>query len=694
MLAVPRSSSAPLTSCFVTAVAPTPLDIAATANVVIAADSTSRLSVLVIAAHPPPPPTMTSTIPQPFKHLRSIPYCFLAPSSTAPRCQRLQYRNSSHQSFPWDKIAPLPSKFKRRLDSGPQISMRGFSFKQILTLATQERHLESSKTRFKSVWLPPSTLSSISVARSLSRHRVHSIQGIQVWFNAGQGREDGIMVEYLQVDASMYGRSTLTFKLCSKPLGSWIIVIAHRKSVLPSLARIGARFVQHWLCYSRKLRAIQLGGMTVVPAVAELERGDYGWIMSAPASVILLRVPCLSYFNLALLGLELTLFSDRPRYVLVTGWLKAVEGGPDEYAQDPGEGTIVASERGHGMLASIPEENQRKVNVRFNYGARYELRYNIRLVWFGMSGDEVAAKDHLLESQAKNLEDSNSTPPPPSLTGSPTKLFIFDSFSLPMHPCLRIPEIAGLICTHLDPPEIRSSPTILPCPSNCGSGILPLWRVRASPFMVLPLILFGSQRCWKMFSGCLPSDAWVMEGTEQDGDMRPLRPNAHLLVSGYFEYVAFDKRMPPIQSIPHPAQYHLAALGSCASIYRHLPQFSSLKSISIQPRVQRDSVPDLSSVLSTLVLKCPHLTDVHIDLTLGLGNSDLGPEAQAVSHFVCQWGCVKSLSVQVLDQDAFRRASKLSRLHSFAVNTFPPGFSISPSGDTLPFLALRDLALG
>ncbi|KAJ7177368.1 hypothetical protein C8R43DRAFT_942639 [Mycena crocata] len=192
----------------------------------------------------------------------------------------------------------------------------------------------------------------------------------------------------------MYGRSTLTFKLCSKPLGSWIIVIAHRKSVLPSLARIGARFVQHWLCYSRKLRAIQLGGMTVVPAVAELERGDYGWIMSAPvisASVILLRVPCL---------------------VLVTGWLKAVEGGPDEYAQDP--------ERGHGMLASIPEENQRKVNVRFNYGARYELRYNIRLVWFGMSGDEVAAKDHLLESQAKNLEDSNSTPPPPSLTGRNT----------------------------------------------------------------------------------------------------------------------------------------------------------------------------------------------------------------------------------------------------------------------------------
>ncbi|KAJ7166398.1 hypothetical protein C8R43DRAFT_1121966 [Mycena crocata] len=84
--------------------------------------------VVVIAAHPPPPPT-TSTTP-----------------STALGSASRRYHSQNRfnvgtgvtdgltilYSFPWFKITPGASKLQHRLDSGPQVSMRGFNSNKIL----------------------------------------------------------------------------------------------------------------------------------------------------------------------------------------------------------------------------------------------------------------------------------------------------------------------------------------------------------------------------------------------------------------------------------------------------------------------------------------------------------------------------------------------------------------------------------
>lgn len=68
------------------------------------------------------------------------------------------------------------------------------------------------------------------------------------------------------------------------------------------------------------------------------------------------------------------------------------------------------------------------------------------------------------------------------------------------------------------------------------------------------------------------------------------------------------------------------------------------------------------SLLSTLALKCPKLTNVEIESKLGLSNSDLGPEAQAVSLFVCELKYVEQLVVQLLNQSALQHISQLESL--------------------------------
>ncbi|KAJ7139999.1 hypothetical protein C8R43DRAFT_1238635 [Mycena crocata] len=137
MLTVPSLSSlAPSASCFVAAVAPTPLNMTSPPTLSdLAADTTSRLSVVVTAALPPPPPTTSTTPSTTLETSRFDSYDYL---QVLHAVSILQIASTSALELPTSlftrfKIAPLASKFKPRLDSGPEISMRGFKYDQIFT---------------------------------------------------------------------------------------------------------------------------------------------------------------------------------------------------------------------------------------------------------------------------------------------------------------------------------------------------------------------------------------------------------------------------------------------------------------------------------------------------------------------------------------------------------------------------------
>ncbi|KAJ7139994.1 hypothetical protein C8R43DRAFT_1131731 [Mycena crocata] len=136
MLTVPSlSSSAPSASCFVAAVAPTPLNMTSPPTLSdLAADTTSRLSVVVTAALPPPPPTTSTTPSTTLETSRFDSYDYL---QVLHAVSILQIASTSALELPTlflrFKIAPVASKFKPTLDSGPEISMRGFKYHQIFT---------------------------------------------------------------------------------------------------------------------------------------------------------------------------------------------------------------------------------------------------------------------------------------------------------------------------------------------------------------------------------------------------------------------------------------------------------------------------------------------------------------------------------------------------------------------------------
>ncbi|KAJ7117847.1 hypothetical protein C8R44DRAFT_791514 [Mycena epipterygia] len=281
-----------------------------------------------------------------------------------------------------------------------------------------------------------------------------------------------------------------------------------------------------------------------------------------------------------------------------------------------------------------------------------------------------------------------------------------------MHHCSRIPEIVGMICVYLDlkrdpkfvqhqlpgaskQPWLRDLAAVArTCMDLHGPSLDSLWR---SAFENLLL--------------CMPSDVWALDEPNRPRRiprMRLLRPirvtdwdrifiyasRVRQLVSDFDESMPISNIFPAISGcLPHDLFPNLQNLH-----WRHSdPDFHYIylflrRSVTTIRFWLPSDLP--IPFLSTLAFKCPKLTNVDIQSKLGLDNSDLGPEAEAVSLFVCELQHIEKLAVQLLNQNALQHISRLTSLRSLDVNTFPPGLSFSPIDEDPMFTGLRELALG
>jgi hypothetical protein len=91
-----------------------------------------------------------------------------------------------------------------------------------------------------------------------------------------------------------------------------------------------------------------------------------------------------------------------------------------------------------------------------------------------------------------------------------------------------------------------------------------------------------------------------------------------------------------------------------------------------------------SSLLSTLMLKCPKLIDVHVQ---SRGHIDL----RSVTDIVRGLKYAERISVPSLDEDIFEHLSRLPTLRSLAIQFLPTTFTLSPVRRASTFPLLRQL---
>lgn len=116
--------------------------------------------------------------------------------------------------------------------------------------------------------------------------------------------------------------------------------------------------------------------------------------------------------------------------------------------------------------------------------------------------------------------------------------------------------------------------------------------------------------------------------------------------------------------------------------YIHLFLRPTLTKIKLSPSSDSDS-----SLLSTLMAKCPRLTDITVSTLLSPG--------VPVSEFVCKLQSAEHISVTILDAAALQHVSHLDTLTSLTLHTLPRTLTLqlSPVGRKATFPVLRQLSV-
>ncbi|KAJ7140013.1 hypothetical protein C8R43DRAFT_1131752 [Mycena crocata] len=273
-----------------------------------AADTTSRLSVVVTAALPPPPPTTSTTPSTTLETSRFDSSDMFKCSTPSSSSKSLQRRPWSYQrrSYPM-LVSPLQNctggfKIKHRLDSGPEISMRGFKSDQVVVLVRSHlprpfnsTHSVLSSFRLKILYnLKYNVINDTTMVLTLltpvlgwlSSDRLVDFGPPEVWMSGWVRRnyalgwntetmdvypqhyscEDGIVVGYIQVEAmfdfehrscSRWGSGFSMLNLCSEFSACSIIMIHTSTWNESESAQVGLGFTDGvfflWLGPGRRL---------------------------------------------------------------------------------------------------------------------------------------------------------------------------------------------------------------------------------------------------------------------------------------------------------------------------------------------------------------------------------------------------------------------------------------------------------
>ncbi|KAJ7020850.1 hypothetical protein C8F04DRAFT_277581 [Mycena alexandri] len=264
-----------------------------------------------------------------------------------------------------------------------------------------------------------------------------------------------------------------------------------------------------------------------------------------------------------------------------------------------------------------------------------------------------------------------------------------------MHRCLNILEIADMICALLDP---RISSVSGPTPYRHLASVARTCTALQGPALDH---LWSSTALSKILIRCMPSDLWAIATVDGKWSkeqaillLRPVRdldwnrvhlyaPRVKTLSSGngwslhgIFPALSMalpDALFPNLQTLDwgdYDEDFH----------YIHLFLHPTLTTIKCSPSSDSDS-----SLLSTLMAKCPRLTNITVSTLLSPG--------VLVSEFVRKLQCAEHISVTIVDAAALQHVSHLNTLKSLTLHTLPNTLQLPPVGRKATFPVLRQFSV-
>ncbi|KAJ7732282.1 hypothetical protein B0H16DRAFT_1732845 [Mycena metata] len=243
-----------------------------------------------------------------------------------------------------------------------------------------------------------------------------------------------------------------------------------------------------------------------------------------------------------------------------------------------------------------------------------------------------------------------------------------------MHRCLEVPELVGLVCSHLQGPRQLQIPSDVSHPKR---GDLAVLARTSTVFSSHALRLIWESVTLKTFLSCLPPDSFKLtttgEGYSTKYTMQRLRP----LQSSDFDRVRiYAPRVKHLFSDPKSAD--ISSVFPSASPWLSQNMLPNLQSLHwwhgeddfqyidcfLAPQLTKIHIPHTSlpalTLLASLAHRCPQLTNV---VFFPRGAQDLQSQAvSAVSGCVRGLHGIESLTVDMLNHAALKHLSRLPNL--------------------------------
>ncbi|KAJ7183930.1 hypothetical protein C8R46DRAFT_884511 [Mycena filopes] len=254
-----------------------------------------------------------------------------------------------------------------------------------------------------------------------------------------------------------------------------------------------------------------------------------------------------------------------------------------------------------------------------------------------------------------------------------------------MHRTLQIAEVVDMVCDHLDPGDVYPSTqefhalamVARTCRNFYGPALDRLWRSTSLP---------------RLFNSTMGSDVRSIEGGDSVSRTMVRVGFCHTCESNVrytfcSVYLGYTPRRTGIDSAPF------------------LPRASSIWQVKSEPartcQVADDilffhpptltqinlalSAADISSVLPTLMRRCPHLTDIGLIPISGFAIA-------GICSFVCHWPAPRALSVPALYREALLHLSQVTTLQSLTLAHLPTALTLLPRPRrTFPALFTLDI---
>ncbi|KAJ7142952.1 hypothetical protein C8R44DRAFT_974416 [Mycena epipterygia] len=273
-----------------------------------------------------------------------------------------------------------------------------------------------------------------------------------------------------------------------------------------------------------------------------------------------------------------------------------------------------------------------------------------------------------------------------------------------MHRCLKIPEIVGLVCSHLEESwVVRSKCHLAVLARTCTAFHGPALDVLWSSSALVDLLR------------CLPSDLWVMENTRDALVNYSMKLRRAIRATDWERVRVYAPRVKHLSCNPNRDRCRLSDVFPAISVCLPKNLFHNVQRLHwkpsdndfhfihlfLSPRITGISFDPSStsalSLLSVLVSECPKLKSISLkSFGYRIHEAPHQPPKvqQAVSSFVRGLQCVESVSVDALDTDALDHICRLPSLTSLAFTALSTSSTFFTSGDKRSLISLHTLDLG